>query len=160
MAPNLEQNQVEHERWMQEALLLAKQAAAADEVPVGAIVVADGQIIGKGFNEPIRTCDPTAHAEIVAIRNASQAQKNYRLPKTTLYVTIEPCTMCLGAMIHARIDNVIFGAQEPRAGALVSHPSLLDAEYYNHQLSFLGGVLESDCAALMQSFFKARRNRK
>ena len=160
MALNLEQNQAEHERWMQEALLLAKQAAEADEVPVGAIVVADKQIIGKGFNEPIRTCDPTAHAEIVAIRNASQTRKNYRLSKATLYVTIEPCTMCLGAMIHARIDNVVFGAQEPRAGALVSHPSLLGAEHYNHQLSFWGGVLESDCAALMQSFFKVRRNRK
>lgn len=145
------------ERWMREALALAEQAGELGEVPVGAIVVQDGEIIGRGFNQPIRSCDATAHAEIVAIRDASQHCDNYRLPNTSLYVTIEPCTMCVGAMIHARVGRLIFGATEPRAGAVVSQASLLEAEYFNHRLSFVGGVLADDCSALMQNFFRNRR---
>jgi len=157
MAAELETDLLIHERWMREALSLAKQAAAAGEVPVGAIVVQDGEIIGRGFNQPIRTCDATAHAEIVAIRSASQFRNNYRLPGTSLYVTIEPCTMCLGAMIHARVERLIFGATEPRAGAIVSQASMLDGGHFNHQLSFTDGVLAEECSSLMQSFFRSRR---
>ena len=123
MTVGLDTDMIIHEHWMREALSLAEQAGDADEVPVGAVIVQDGDVIGRGINQPIRTCDPTAHAEIVAIRSASQFCSNYRLPGTTLYVTIEPCTMCLGAMVHARVDRLIFGATEPRAGAVVSHSS-------------------------------------
>ena len=157
MANELGSQSTNHERWMREALSLAQQAAEADEVPVGAIVVHNGEIIGRGFNQPIRSCDATAHAEIVAIRSASQLRSNYRLPGTTVYVTIEPCTMCLGAMIHARVDRLVFGATEPRAGAVVSQGSLLEAGHFNHQLSFIDGVLAEECSSLMQSFFRNRR---
>ena len=157
MANELGSESTIHERWMREALILAEQAAEADEVPVGAIVVHNGEIIGRGFNQPIRSCDATAHAEIVAIRSASQLRSNYRLPGTTLYVTIEPCTMCLGAMIHARVDRLVFGATEPRAGAVVSQGSLIKAGHFNHQLSFIDGVLAEECSSLMQSFFRNRR---
>ena len=157
MANELESEPTNHERWMREALILAEQAANADEVPVGAIVVHNGEIIGRGFNQPIRSCDATAHAEIVAIRSASQFRNNYRLPGTTVYVTIEPCTMCLGAMIHARVDRLVFGATEPRAGAVVSQGSLIEASHFNHQLSFVDGVLAEECSSLMQRFFRSRR---
>jgi len=157
MATEFESQSTNHERWMREALSLAQQAAEADEVPVGAIVVHNGEIIGRGFNQPIRSCDATAHAEIVAIRSASQFRSNYRLPGTTVYVTIEPCTMCLGAMIHARVDRLVFGATEPRAGAVVSQGSLLEAGHFNHQLSFIDGVLAEECSSLMQSFFRNKR---
>ena len=157
MANELGSQSTNHERWMREALSLAQQAAEADEVPVGAIVVHNGEIIGRGFNQPIRSCDATAHAEIVAIRSASQLRSNYRLPGTTVYVTIEPCTMCLGAMIHARVDRLVFGATEPRAGAVVSQGSLIKAGHFNHQLSFIDGVLAEECSPLMQSFFRNRR---
>ena len=160
MATQLESESTNHERWMREALILAEPAANADEVPVGAIVVQNGKIIGRGFNQSIRSCDATAHAEIVAIRSASKFRNNYRLPDTTLYVTIEPCTMCLGAMIHARVDRLVFGAAEPRAGALVSQGSLIKASHFNHQLSFVGGVLAEECSSLMQSFFRSRRKAK
>jgi len=145
------------ERWMREALSLAGEAGDADEVPVGAIVVHQGEIIGRGFNQPIRSCDATAHAEIIAIRSASRFRSNYRLPGTTLYVTIEPCTMCLGAMIHARIERLVFGATEPRAGAIVSQAALIDAVHFNHQLSFTEGVLADQCSSLLQNFFRSRR---
>jgi len=157
MAADLDTPKSDDERWMQEALLLAQQAADVDEVPVGAIVVQGEQIIGSGFNQPIRSCDPTAHAEIVALRSASQSRQNYRLPETTLYVTLEPCTMCLGAMIHARVGRLVFGAAEPRAGAIVSQASLVDVQYFNHQLSYTQGVLQDECSALLQSFFRSRR---
>lgn len=157
MAAELDTDILIHERWMREALSLAEQAAAAGEVPVGAVVVQDGQIIGTGFNQPIRTCDATAHAEIVAIRSASQFRNNYRLPGTTLYVTLEPCTMCLGAMIHARVEKLVFGATEPRAGAVVSQASLIDAAHFNHRLSFIDGVLSDECSTLLQNFFRSRR---
>ena len=157
MVAELDVYSVTHERWMREALSLADQAGDADEVPVGAIVVQDGEIIGRGFNQPILTCDATAHAEIVAIRSASQFLNNYRLPGTVLYVTIEPCMMCLGAMIHARVDMLVFGAREPRAGAVVSQQSLIDTGHFNHQLSFTEGVLAEECSSLIQSFFKRKR---
>ncbi len=157
MTAELDTDLVNHERWMREALSLAEQAAAVGEVPVGAIVVRGGEIIGRGFNQPIRTCDATAHAEIVAIRSASQISNNYRLPGTTLYATIEPCTMCLGAMIHARVEKLVFGAKEPRAGAIVSQASLNDAGHFNHRLAFIEGVLAEECSTLLQNFFRSRR---
>ena len=142
---------------MRQALDLAQQAASIEEVPVGAIVVANGEVIGRGFNCPIESSDPTAHAEIVAMRDAAQQLGNYRLSGCDLYVTIEPCTMCLGAMVHARIRRVIFGAPEPRAGAFVSNPILMDAGYFNHKIDWTGGVLEQDCSDLIRAFFKRQR---
>ena len=142
---------------MQRALELAWQGRESGEVPVGAVVVLDGAIVGEGFNQPIGAHDPTAHAEIVALRQAGQCVGNYRLSGATLYVTIEPCQMCVGAMIHARIARLVYGAPEPKAGAIESamraheHPSL------NHRLEVSGRVLEEDCRALMQSFFAERR---
>lgn len=142
---------------MQRALELAWQGRESGEVPVGAVVVLDGAIVGEGFNQPIGAHDPTAHAEIVALRQAGQCVGNYRLSGATLYVTIEPCQMCVGAMIHARIARLVYGAPEPKAGAIESamraheHPSL------NHRLDVSGRVLEEDCRALMQSFFAERR---
>lgn len=144
---------------MRQALDLAKQAAEIEEVPVGAIVVVDGQVIGRGFNCPISTNDPTAHAEIVAIRDAAKTTGNYRLSGCDLYVTIEPCTMCLGAMLHARIKRVIFGALEPRAGAFASNPILMDADHFNHSIEWSGEVLEQDCSELIKGFFKDRRSK-
>ena len=143
--------------FMRQALDLAQQAASIEEVPVGAIVVANGEVIGRGFNCPIDSSDPTAHAEIVAMRDAAQKLGNYRLSGCDLYVTIEPCTMCLGAMVHARIQRGIFGAPEPRAGAFVSNPILMDAGYFNHKIDWTGGVLEQDCSDLIKAFFKRRR---
>lgn len=157
MAIDTENDLIADERWMREALALAKQAGEAGEVPVGAIMVRGGEVLGRGFNQPIRTCDATAHAEIVAIRDASQFCNNYRLPGTTLYVTIEPCTMCLGAMIHARVERLVFGASEPRAGAVVSQAALIDAGHFNHRLSFTHGVLADECSTLLQDFFRSRR---
>ena len=155
---NPDQAQIKiHERWMREALALARQAAAADEVPVGAILVEGEKIIGSGFNCPIQSSDPTAHAEIMALRNAATFKQNYRLPGTTLYVTIEPCTMCLGAMIHARVGSLVFGAREPRAGAVLSQPGMLAQQHYNHQLSYLEGILGQECGDLLSNFFKAKR---
>ncbi|PCJ27323.1 MAG: tRNA-specific adenosine deaminase [SAR86 cluster bacterium] len=142
---------------MAEALELAHQAASYNEVPVGAVVIENGNIIGRGFNQPIRTNDPTAHAEIVALRDAAQHKNNYRLPNSTLYVTIEPCTMCLGALIHARTGLLVFGAAEPRAGAVLSRPIMLDSEHYNHQIVYLDGVRDSECGDVLKEFFKRRR---
>lgn len=142
---------------MRVAIELALAGARQGEVPVGAVVVLDGGIVGRGFNQPIVSHDPTAHAEIVALRDAGGRLANYRLPGATLYVTIEPCQMCVGAMVHARVARVVYGTPEPKAGAIQSamraheHPSL------NHRLTATGGVLEADCRALMQEFFKGRR---
>src|SRR5687767_10392147 len=144
-------------RFMRAALELGREAGGRGEVPVGAVVVIDGAIAGRGFNAPIGAHDPTAHAEIEAIRDAARQIRNYRLPGATLYVTIEPCQMCVGAMIHARIARVVFGAPEPKAGAIESamraheHPSL------NHRMAATGGVLEEQCRALIQEFFQRRR---
>lgn len=143
--------------WMTQAIAQGRMAAAAGEVPVGAVVVRDGAMLGCGFNAPIGSHDPTAHAEVRALRAAAAAAANYRLPGTTLYVTIEPCTMCIGAIMHARVARVVFGASEPRAGAVVSAARLLDAEYFNHRATFTGGVLEAECGALLTAFFRARR---
>lgn len=145
--------------FMRQALDLAQQAASIEEVPVGAIVVANGEVIGRGFNCPIDSNDPTAHAEIVAMRDAAKNLGNYRLSGCELYVTIEPCTMCLGAMVHARIKRVIFGALEPRAGAFASNPMLMDADHFNHRVEWSGGVLEQDCSELIKEFFKGRRSK-
>ena len=142
---------------MREALKLANQAQEHGEVPVGALIIRDNTVIGRGFNQPISTSDPTAHAEIRAIRDASATCENYRLPGATLYVTIEPCTMCVGAIIHSRISEVVYGAPEPRAGMLESHPELLKNSVFNHEFRWLGGVLEDECRTIMQNFFRTKR---
>ena len=146
------------EHWMRHALALAQQGAAAGEVPVGAVVIIGDEVVGEGWNQPISAADPTAHAEIVALRKAAQHVNNYRLPDATLYVTIEPCTMCSGALIHARVKRLVFGTTEPRAGAVCSHFRLLDTEgVYNHRVAWEQGVLADECAAMMSAFFRARR---
>ncbi len=139
------------------ALEQARLAGELGEVPIGAILVAGDKVVGRGFNHPISSHDPTAHAEICALRQSSQISQNYRLPGTTLYVTIEPCTMCAGALIHARIENLVFGACEPRAGAIVSQQKLLDAQYFNHKVTYTEGILKEACSALLQDFFQSRR---
>jgi len=139
------------------ALEQAASAHRAGEVPVGAVVVLDGRVVGTGFNQPISTVDPTAHAEIVALRAAARAVGNYRLPGAVLYVTVEPCLMCVGAMVHARVQQVVFGAPEPKAGALVSSTRAHEIAGLNHRLDVVGGVLEDECRGLMQAFFASRR---
>ena len=146
-----------HEHWMRLALAQAKKARKLDEVPVGAVITQDGKLVATGFNRPIGACDPTAHAEIQAIRGASGALQNYRLPACTLYVTIEPCAMCVCAIVHARIKRVVFGALEPKAGMVVSQQELLGAEHFNHRVEVVNGVLADESGALMQEFFQARR---
>lgn len=143
--------------WMQRALALAAQAAEHGEVPVGALVIVEGQVVGEGWNQPIATSDPTSHAEIVAIREACRAVHNYRLSGATLVVTVEPCLMCVGAMIHARIGTVVYGTTEPRAGALGSATAAHETPGLNHRLAVVGGVLADECRHVMQSFFRARR---
>lgn len=142
---------------MREALRLAHMASDAGEVPVGAILVRKGQVIGRGFNQPVRTHDPSAHAEICALRNAGHVVGNYRLPDATLYVTIEPCTMCYGAIVHARVKRLVFGAAEPRYGAVISGQKLLENGHFNHRPDVLSGVLETECAQIMKQFFAAKR---
>ena len=142
---------------MREALGLAAQAAAAGEVPVGAVVVRDGEIVGRGFNRPISSRDPTAHAEIVALREAAERLGNYRLPGCDLYVTLEPCAMCVGAMVHARIARVVFGAADPKTGACGSIVDLPAIAHWNHHGVFSGGLLAEECAALLRGFFAGRR---
>ena len=149
------------EYWMQQAYEQAASAALIGEIPVGAIIVSNNQIIGAGFNAPIGLNDPTAHAEIQAIRQACQALGNYRLPDdATLYVTLEPCTMCVGALIHSRIKRVVFGAVEPKAGSLVSARQLLQSGYYNHTFEFEQGCLQEQCSQQLSAFFKLRRAQK
>ena len=142
---------------MRAALAEAARAAALDEVPIGAVIVHEGAIIGAGFNQPISSHDPTAHAEIVALRAAAGAIGNYRLTGATMYVTVEPCLMCVGAMIHARIALVVFGAPEPKAGAIQSMTRAHELAGLNHRLEALGGILESDCRDLLQEFFRVKR---
>ncbi len=153
-----EQNQL-HEKWMRRALVLADRAAQEGEVPVGAVVVRDGVLLGEGWNRMISSDDPTAHAEIVAMRAAAKSASNYRLPDATLYVTLEPCTMCAGAMIHARIKSLVFAAKEPKAGVICSRCELLSQPWYNHTLQWRGGVLEQESVTRLQAFFRARRKR-
>jgi tRNA(adenine34) deaminase len=143
---------------MRYALELARQAGAADEVPVGAVIVLDGNIVGSGWNRPISNTDPTAHAEIVALRDAAARLDNYRLTGTTLYVTLEPCLMCAGAMIHARIGRLVFGASDPRRGAINSTTHAFNTQGLNHRVEFVGGVLANECAAILQAFFRNRRD--
>lgn len=146
------------EHWMRQALALAQQGGAAGEVPVGAVLVRGDAVLGQGWNQPITSRDPTAHAEIVALRSAAQAENNYRLPDTTLYVTLEPCTMCIGAMIHARVGRLVFGTLEPRSGAVCSHFRLLDTEgVYNHRIRWEQGTLAAECGDVLTAFFQTRR---
>jgi len=145
------------EQFMRRAIELAREAEAAGEVPVGAVIVRDGRIVGEGSNRPIGTRDPTAHAEMVALRAAAAAGESYRLTGTTLYVTLEPCAMCAGAMVHARVQRLVYAATDPRAGAagsvldIVQHPAL------NHRVDCEGGVLSDECAIMLREFFAARR---
>ena len=136
---------------------MADEARKQDEVPVGAVLIMNGEIIGRGFNCPVGQHDPSAHAEIEALRDAAQRVGNYRLPGSSLFVTVEPCTMCAGALIHARVGRLVFGAREPRAGAVVSSAKVLDNAALNHQVSVTEGVLADECAALLKEFFKSRR---
>ncbi len=152
--------QQEDEFWMRRALALARQAAENGEVPVGAVVVMEGRAVGEAYNQPITQQDPSAHAEILALRQAANVVRNYRLSGATLYVTIEPCTMCFGALMHARIGRLVYGAQEPRAGVCESQLQLPEQRFYNHRLEVQGGVLAAECAAQMQSFFARRRKVK
>lgn len=148
------------EQGMQLALQLAQQAYAHNEVPVGAIVVHQGKVIGQGFNQPISTHDPSAHAEMVAIRQAAQTLSNYRLIGCTLYVTLEPCTMCTGLLIHSRIERLVYGATEPKAGAVCSAIQLPQQPFYNHVLQIEQGVLAAECSQLLSDFFAVRREQK
>jgi tRNA(adenine34) deaminase len=152
-------NTEKDEAWMRRALALARCAAAAGEVPVGAVLVLDDEVVGEGWNRPIGACDPTAHAEVVALRAAATRLGNYRLTGSTLYVTLEPCAMCAGAMIQARVARVVFGAPDPRAGAAGSVFNVLQAEALNHCAEIAGGVLAEPCGALLRDFFRARRGR-
>jgi len=145
------------ERFMREALREAGRAEAMGEVPVGAVVELGGEIVGRGFNRPIGASDPTAHAEIEALRAAARAVGNYRLPGARLFVTIEPCPMCAGACIHARIDTLVFGAADPKAGAVRSRYRLLDDAHHNHRVQVIEGVLEEACAGKLRAFFRSRR---
>lgn len=146
-----------HEFFMSRALDLARQAETMGEVPVGAVIVKDSVIIAEGFNRPISGSDPTAHAEIVAMRAAAQVLGSYRLLNTTLYVTLEPCAMCAGAMVHARIQDLVFGAADPRAGAAGSVFNIVQSAALNHRVQVEGGVLAAECGAVLRGFFQARR---
>jgi tRNA(adenine34) deaminase len=143
--------------FMEAALCLAREAEANGEVPVGAVVVADGEIIGRGSNAPISLSDPTAHAEIQALRAAAQAIGNYRLKDSTLYVTLEPCPMCAGAMVHARVVRLVFGCTDPRSGAAGSVFDLVQTDTLNHRMDVRSGILEDECRDLLQTFFRSRR---
>ena len=145
------------EYWMQRALELARQAEELGEVPVGAIVVLDNNLIGKGWNQSITAHDPTAHAEIVAIRDASHHVTNYRLCNASLYVTLEPCTMCAGAIIHARIKRLVYGAMDPKTGAAGSVFNVLQSDLHNHKVDISNGILASECSNILQTFFQERR---
>ena len=145
------------EKWMKLAVQQAHLAEKIGEVPVGAILVQDDQVIASTHNQPISNNDPTAHAEIQLLRTAGKKLNNYRLPNTTLYVTLEPCTMCLGAMIHARVSRVVFGAYDKKTGVCGSCTDLTNSKCFNHSISTQGGVLEKTCQALLQDFFKKRR---
>lgn len=143
--------------WMQRALQLANEAAQKGEVPVGAVLVLNNEVIGEGYNSPIAHHDPAAHAEMMAMRQGAAAIKNYRLVNTTLYVTLEPCLMCVGAMIHARVQRLVFGAKDPKAGAVVSQIKGLNQPFLNHRIDYAGGLLESECSELLRQFFRERR---
>lgn len=145
------------ERFMREAMDLARLGAERGEVPVGAVLVQDGEVIGRGFNCPISTRDPSAHAEMVAIRAAAAALDNYRLPGSTLYVTLEPCSMCAGLIVHSRVARVVYGATEPKAGVAVSRGQFFSQEFLNHRVLIEGGPLAAECSEMLSAFFRARR---
>lgn len=150
----------QHERdqyWMRHALTLAGRAQEKGEVPVGAVFVRNDKLVSEGWNQPIAGHDPTAHAEIVALRAAGKMESNYRLPGATLYVTLEPCVMCVGAIMHARINRVVYGADDPKAGAAGSAFSLLESDIFNHTVEVEGGVLAEECGDILRAFFRARR---
>ncbi len=144
-------------QYMQMAIEQAQLAAQSGEVPVGAILVRDGQVLAKTFNKPIANHDPSAHAEMLALREAALTQENYRIPGSTLYVTLEPCAMCSGAMLHARIDRVVYGAADPKTGAAGSVLDLFSSKQINHQTSVEGGIMSEECGQLLRDFFKGRR---
>ena len=146
--------------WMRQALELAAQAGEHNEVPVGAIVVLDDQVIGRGFNCPISGCDPSAHAEIQALRDAANRLENYRLVDATLYVTIEPCSMCAGAIVHSRIKRLVFGALEPKAGVATSQAQFFVQPWLNHRVEVQGGLLADECSSMISDFFARRRDEK
>lgn len=150
---------MEDTNYMQHALALAEKASAMGEVPVGAVLVKGDEIIGEGWNQPIAHHDPSAHAEMMAIRSAGEMLQNYRLPDTTLYVTLEPCPMCAGLMIHSRIKRLVFGAFDPKTGAAGSVFSLVQDERHNHIIEVTGGILQDQCSSLLKAFFKERRKR-
>jgi tRNA(adenine34) deaminase len=150
------QAELDHQ-FMQQAIEQAQLAALEGEVPVGAVLVRDGKVISKAFNQPITHHDPSAHAEMLALRAAAKAEENYRLPGSTLYVTLEPCTMCAGAMLHARLDRVVYGAPDPKTGAAGSVLDVFSSKQINHQTTVEGGVMGEECGQLLRSFFKERR---
>ena len=144
-------------QFMQQALEQAQLAALAGEVPVGAVIVRNGEIISKAFNKPISNHDPSAHAEMLALRQAALSEENYRLPGTTLYVTLEPCTMCAGAILHARVDRIVYGASDPKTGAAGSVLDVFSSKQINHQTAVQGGMMGEECGQLLRDFFKERR---
>ena len=146
------------EKWMKIALNQANLAMNENEIPVGAILVKNGKLIAQSHNQPIKTNDPTAHAEIQLLRKAGVQQKNYRLIGSTIYVTLEPCTMCFGAMVHARIERIVFGASDPKTGVCGSCINLNKENFFNHKISITGGVLENESSELLKLFFKSRRD--
>jgi tRNA(adenine34) deaminase len=143
--------------WMQRALELARHAKEIGEVPIGAVIILKGECIGEGWNQPIASRDPSGHAEIVALRNAARQVDNYRLPDSTLYVTLEPCPMCAGALVHARVQRVVFGALDPKSGAGGSVFNLLNSDQLNHRVAITQGILQDECSHLLQTFFKQKR---
>lgn len=149
-----------HDFFMAQALEEAKKAYALNEVPVGAVVVLAGEVIGRGFNQPISSHDPCAHAEIMALRDAARNIENYRLVDADLYVTVEPCTMCSGAVVHARIKRLIFAALEPKSGVVCSQLKIFEQPYFNHSVEVVAGLMAQECSQLMQDFFKMRREQK
>lgn len=155
--PSAGESSVLDERWMVEALALARQAAAAGEVPVGAVLVRAGEVLGSGWNRPIASSDPSAHAEILALRGAACRAGNYRLPGTTLYTTLEPCAMCAGALVHARVQRLVYAAADPRAGAAGSVLDVLGTAALNHRVQVSGGILAERSRELLQGFFRERR---
>lgn len=145
------------ECWMREAIAEARRAETEGEVPVGAVLLINGKIVARGHNRSIGENDPTAHAEILVLRQAASCMRNYRLPGSVLIVTVEPCAMCIGAMIHARVEELVFGAPDPKAGAVLSHFHLADAPPLNHRIAVTAGILEEECASLLRAFFASRR---
>jgi len=151
---------MQDQKWMEHALMLAERSREEGEVPVGAVLVKNNKLIAEGWNQPIDKHDATAHAEIMAIREAGRVLSNYRLPDTTLYVTLEPCTMCAGAIIHARIANMVYGAPDPRTGSAGSAVDVFAGDYHNHRVKVEGGVMQTECGRILKDFFRERRATK